>query len=161
AMKNKKIGTVAVFGLVGLGFAGCASLQSGTTQQMVFNSNPLGAEVSVGAPAVKGQLLGRTPLIAQVPRGSDMSAVLAKEGFTPMLQIAQMFSVDVARRLQSLSQTHRSPPDFANESVSLAGPWRINEPAQAPVKAVEQPPVTIPCPFNVKVGQTVELRLKD
>jgi hypothetical protein len=60
--------------------AGCASIFSGTSQEMVFNSNPDGATVTVD-----GREVGKTPLAIKVPRGSAKPLLFNKDGYKPLL----------------------------------------------------------------------------
>jgi hypothetical protein len=56
--------------------SGCASIVSGTTQEMTFSSNPDGATVTVN-----GREIGKTPVVVQLKRGNPMPLTFSKEGY--------------------------------------------------------------------------------
>lgn len=56
--------------------SGCASIVSGTTQEMSFQSNPDGALVTVN-----GREIGKTPLVVQLKRGHAKPLTFSKEGY--------------------------------------------------------------------------------
>ncbi|WP_298448829.1 PEGA domain-containing protein [uncultured Marinobacter sp.] len=56
--------------------SGCASVVSGTDQNLTFNSEPEDATVTVS-----GRVLGKTPLTVPVDRGSNQSITFEKEGY--------------------------------------------------------------------------------
>ena len=62
------------FALASIG--GCATIVSGTTQEVSFQSNPEGAKVSVS-----GRVLGNTPVTLQLKREKGQSLVFEKEGY--------------------------------------------------------------------------------
>lgn len=76
---------VSVLTVVAGGFSGCASIVSGQTQAVSFNSSPPGAAV-----IVDGRVLGMTPMAAEVPR-SSRSLTFDKQGFSrqtvPMIAV--------------------------------------------------------------------------
>ena len=57
---------------------GCATLMDGTIQNITFHSKPDGATV-----AVNGRVLGRTPLTAQIDRGSTQWVNVSMDGYLP------------------------------------------------------------------------------
>jgi len=58
-------------------FSGCASIVTGSTQEMTFDSNPDGALVSVN-----GRPMGRTPLVIRLNKDSeDQELTFSKEGY--------------------------------------------------------------------------------
>jgi hypothetical protein len=59
--------------------AGCASIVSGTTQEMTFQSNPDDVLVTVN-----GRPLGKTPLTLQMDKKEDQSVVFSKDGYKPV-----------------------------------------------------------------------------
>jgi uncharacterized protein YceK len=68
---------------------GCASIMSGTTQRVTFDSEPQGATVTIGKKAKKGGQVtlvksinaGVTPLEVELPRRGSTMVQLSKEGF--------------------------------------------------------------------------------
>lgn len=62
-----------------LGGGGCASLVSGTTQQMSFQTTP--DEVTV---TVSGRIIGKTPVTVQLDKKSDQTLVFTKDGYKPV-----------------------------------------------------------------------------
>jgi len=58
---------------------GCASIISGNTQEMTFQSNPEGVLVTIN-----GKVIGRTPTTVQLDKKSDQSLVFSKEGYKPI-----------------------------------------------------------------------------
>jgi hypothetical protein len=78
-MKRSKV-TVFVLALASaLLFSGCASIISGTTQQLTFISNPEGAEVNVS-----GRIIGKTPITTTLKKKSGQSVVFTKPGYKQM-----------------------------------------------------------------------------
>jgi hypothetical protein len=64
-------------------FAGCATVITGTKQEMTFNSNPDGATVSVN-----GREVGKTPMVMQLERGDSKPLTFSKVGYqTESVQI--------------------------------------------------------------------------
>ena len=59
--------------------AGCASIISGTGQEVSFNSDPDDATVTVN-----GRILGKTPFTVRLDRKSGQSVLFAKEGYRPI-----------------------------------------------------------------------------
>ncbi len=57
---------------------GCATLIEGTTQNVTFQTKPDGATV-----AVNGRVLGKTPLTAQIDRGSTQWVNISMDGYIP------------------------------------------------------------------------------
>ncbi|MDH5694752.1 MAG: PEGA domain-containing protein [Gammaproteobacteria bacterium] len=68
---QKAVGLVLVSAV-----AGCATLASGTTQNVVFNSTPTGASV-----LVDGVELGKTPLTIELKKKDGQHLEIRKEGF--------------------------------------------------------------------------------
>ena len=69
---------------------GCASIQSGTTQEVKVSSNPVGATVYIGtrskeAPTVMNNrvAVGKTPLTVRISR-KDGAIAIENEGFEPV-----------------------------------------------------------------------------
>ncbi len=56
--------------------SGCASIVTGTDQQLTFNSEPDEATVTVS-----GRVLGKTPLTVQVDKGTNQAFTFEKEGY--------------------------------------------------------------------------------
>ncbi len=72
-------------------FTGCASMQSGTTQEIEVNSNPAGATVYVGnypsgdkTGMVNRVAMGKTPAKVRISR-KDGAIALEKDGYQPVL----------------------------------------------------------------------------
>ena len=57
---------------------GCASIVSGTKQEVSFQSTPDEATVTVG-----GRVLGRTPIAMQLDKKSGQMVVFSKDGYKP------------------------------------------------------------------------------
>ena len=68
--------TRVLVALVVLGFVGCATLISGTHQEMSFTSAPNEATVMV-----EGRVLGKTPITVSMAKDSGKSVVFQKDGF--------------------------------------------------------------------------------
>ena len=58
---------------------GCASIISGKTQQVTFNSEPDGANV-----IITGRQIGKTPITTQLDRAKDQTLTFEKEGYKPV-----------------------------------------------------------------------------
>ena len=56
--------------------SGCASIITGTDQNLTFNSEPDGATVTVA-----GKVVGKTPLSVQIDKGKNQSLTFEKEGY--------------------------------------------------------------------------------
>ena len=72
-MKSVLILTAIVF------LQGCASIISGKTQQVTFNSEPDGANV-----IITGRQIGKTPVTTQLDRAKDQTLTFEKEGYKPV-----------------------------------------------------------------------------
>jgi hypothetical protein len=55
---------------------GCATIVTGTTQEMTFDSEPDGVTV-----VVNGRVIGKTPVTIQLKKKSDQSITFKKEGY--------------------------------------------------------------------------------
>jgi hypothetical protein len=66
-------------GVISAFTAGCASIITGTTQQMSFQSNPDGATVSVN-----GRVIGKTPISTSLKKVSGQSLAFSKDGYEPI-----------------------------------------------------------------------------
>lgn len=64
-----------------LHLAGC-SFFGGTSQPLIVNSEPPGADVMIN-----GTLAGTTPLQHQVPRLGDLTVEVQKAGYTPQTRV--------------------------------------------------------------------------
>lgn len=60
-------------------FGGCASLVSGGSQAVTFNSVPDGATVTVN-----GLVIGKTPITTTIKKKSGQSLVFSKDGYKPI-----------------------------------------------------------------------------
>jgi hypothetical protein len=58
---------------------GCATIATGTKDNVSFVSNPEGATVSVS-----GKVIGKTPVSADLPRKRDQMIVFEKDGYKPL-----------------------------------------------------------------------------
>ncbi len=58
---------------------GCASIVSGTTQEITFQANPEDVLVTVN-----GKVIGKTPTTVQLDKKSGQSVVFSKDGFKPI-----------------------------------------------------------------------------
>lgn len=68
---------VLAFAFISIGLlGGCASIITGTNQEVTFHSTPEEATVSVG-----GKTLGKTPLTTSLKKRSGQSLVFEKEGY--------------------------------------------------------------------------------
>lgn len=72
----KLLVALAVIGLLAAGLWGCATIVSGTTQEMTFQSEPPGALVKVD-----GRPLGKTPMTIQLDRKTSQSLTFELEGY--------------------------------------------------------------------------------
>ncbi len=69
-----------LFGLVLLALvSGCASVVSGTSQQMTFQSSPEGATVTIS-----GRLIGKTPITTTLKKEKNQAVVFSLEGYKPV-----------------------------------------------------------------------------
>lgn len=78
----KKQGSIAsLFGIgaISLCLSGCASIISGTTQQLTFQSNPDGATVTIS-----GRVIGKTPVTTTLKKAAGQSLLFSKDGYQPL-----------------------------------------------------------------------------
>lgn len=66
-----------MFGVLALG--GCASIVSGGSQAVTFNSSPDGATVTLN-----GLAIGKTPITTTIKKKSGQSMVFSKDGYKPI-----------------------------------------------------------------------------
>ncbi len=64
--------------LVGL-TAGCASIMSGSNQEVTFNSSPDGATV-----AIDGRVIGKTPITTMLKKKSGQTLTFSKNDYMPL-----------------------------------------------------------------------------
>lgn len=76
-MNLKKLALVVV--ITSLFLRGCASIISGTTQEMTFQSNPDDVLVTIS-----GKVVGKTPTTVQLDKKSGQSVVFSKDGYKPI-----------------------------------------------------------------------------
>jgi RNase P/RNase MRP subunit p29 len=76
-MNLKRLALVIV--IVSLFQHGCASIISGTTQEMTFQSNPEDVVVTIS-----GKVVGKTPTTVQLDKKSGQSVVFSKDGYKPI-----------------------------------------------------------------------------
>ncbi|MDE2490964.1 MAG: PEGA domain-containing protein [Elusimicrobia bacterium] len=76
AMKRRSVFTLAA---ICVAFSGCASIVSGRTQEVSFNSNPSGATVTID-----GRPYGTTPVTTMLHRESGSVVVFSKPGYKPL-----------------------------------------------------------------------------
>jgi hypothetical protein len=69
------LGVLFLAGAIG----GCASIVSGGSQQVTFNSSPDGATVTVN-----GLAIGKTPITTSLKRKSDQTLIFAKDSYRPI-----------------------------------------------------------------------------
>ncbi len=74
--RNESILTIIVCAAM---LGGCASIISGTTQEMSFQSNPDDVVVTVS-----GKPIGKTPVTIQLDKKSEQSLVFSKDGYKPV-----------------------------------------------------------------------------
>jgi len=60
-------------------FSGCASIVSGSKQELSFQSTPDGASVTVN-----GRIIGKTPITTQLDKKADQTVVFSKDGYKPV-----------------------------------------------------------------------------
>ena len=72
----KKPFILAVATLASLTISGCATVISGTTQTLTFNSEPTGAEVYLD-----GARIGSTPVSLSVKKNEKDTVMIQKEGY--------------------------------------------------------------------------------
>lgn len=68
---------ILMFGVFALG--GCASIVSGGSQAVTFNSSPDGATVTLN-----GLAIGKTPITTTIKKKSGQSMVFSKDGYKPI-----------------------------------------------------------------------------
>lgn len=68
-----------VLALAVLTASGCASIFSGTTQQMTFQSTPEGATVTIS-----GRVIGKTPITTTLKKEKNQSVVFTLDGHKPI-----------------------------------------------------------------------------
>lgn len=76
-MNFKRLALVVVIFSLFLG--SCASIISGTTQEMTFQSNPDDVLVTIS-----GKVVGKTPTTVQLDKKSGQSVVFSKDGYKPI-----------------------------------------------------------------------------
>jgi hypothetical protein len=59
--------------------SGCASVVSGTSQQMTFQSSPEGATVTIS-----GRLIGKTPITTTLKKEKNQAVVFSLDGYKPI-----------------------------------------------------------------------------
>src|SRR5260221_7059201 len=59
-----------------MGLTGCATIMSGSSQDLSFNSSPDGATVTVG-----GRIIGKTPITTRLGKESGQTLVFEKDGY--------------------------------------------------------------------------------
>ena len=74
-MNIRLISIILVLGMSAF-VTGCATIASGTTQEVTFQSTPDGATVKVN-----GKPLGKTPLTVQLDKNADQTLTFEKEGY--------------------------------------------------------------------------------
>lgn len=72
--------------------AGCASIIHGTMQSVPFNSNPVGAQVTVIDDEGFKIANGTSPCVLTLKRGNEYKVTIEKEGYAP-------FSIVLKRRI--------------------------------------------------------------
>jgi hypothetical protein len=81
-MNLKRLALVVV--IVSSFLYGCASIISGTTQEMTFQSNPDDVLVTIS-----GKVVGKTPTTVQLDKKSGQSVVFSKSGYKPIKASAE------------------------------------------------------------------------
>ncbi len=76
---NDRTRKISCFILMAGLMSGCASIMSGTSQQLSFQSNPDEATVTVN-----GRVIGKTPVSTSMKKASGQSLVFEKEGYKPL-----------------------------------------------------------------------------
>lgn len=74
--ERMKLRLLTIIGLVGLLLSGCASIISGTSQDLTFNSNPEGAKVYLD-----GKVVGVTPFTFAAQKNKYDTMRIEKKGF--------------------------------------------------------------------------------
>jgi len=69
---------ISVFLIISLVLSGCATIINGTSQYVGISSNPAYATV-----LIDGQLLGKTPLTADLKRKDNHSIIIELDGYMP------------------------------------------------------------------------------
>lgn len=71
---------ISIASVVGVLFlSGCASIMSGTKQEMTFQTSPEGATVTVN-----GRILGKAPFTVQLDKKKDQSVIFSLDGYKPV-----------------------------------------------------------------------------
>ncbi len=76
--KHKFLFFAGLFGLA-LHLSACASIVTGSHQEVTFNSNPDEATVTVN-----GRTIGKTPITTSLKKESGQALVFEREGYTPL-----------------------------------------------------------------------------
>lgn len=71
---RKPVGALLVLAMLTIG--GCATLLKGSNEQVMINSDPSGANVSIN-----GQQTGTTPYVTTVPSSQDLQIEVSKPGY--------------------------------------------------------------------------------
>ncbi len=74
--ERMKLKLLTIIGLVSLLLSGCASIISGTSQDLTFNSNPEGAKVYLD-----GKIVGVTPFTFSAQKNKYDTMRIEKKGF--------------------------------------------------------------------------------
>jgi len=87
-MKNNKF-IILLLALItiSIGFTGCATIMSGTTQLVTISCNVDGADI-----ALDGQFIGKTPFTGEIDKNGEI-LVVSKSGYKPF-NIALSTSID-------------------------------------------------------------------
>jgi hypothetical protein len=83
-MKGSLWTRAAAVALAGMLLAGCASIFSGTNQNVNVRSTPMDAEVKILTKEGISVAQGRTPMMASVERGEEFVVYISKAGYQPV-----------------------------------------------------------------------------
>ena len=78
-MSFKSVAVAVVFAIASLACGGCATITRGTTQALVIESDPPGADVELS-----NGLRGRTPASFTVKRRENLVVKIRKDGYEPV-----------------------------------------------------------------------------
>ena len=75
-MKNYRLYVATLLAAITVFSTGCASITRGTTDTLVIESDPAGADVKLST-----GLSGKTPVSFKLPRKNDLTVTISKPGF--------------------------------------------------------------------------------
>jgi len=115
-MSRRNIYYACLLFLTIITLSSCATIFSGSRQQVSFNSDPPGAVVKV-----KGEAVGMTPMVANIKRASNRQVTFTREGFEPaQVQLKGNFNPTVLWNILWL------PIPMFGVDYATGAAWRYN-----------------------------------